>query len=991
MKDRRLLLNATQTVQIRFRQKVDLWFAEFVRFAILLVQEFFATDSRRPESNRRLGRAAVGQFQVLEPRVVMTTIDLSALTGASGFRIAGISPDDESGYSVSGAGDVNGDGFDDLIIGAPKAEDPTGNNREGESYVVFGQATGFSAIFDLETLDGSNGFRMTGIDENDQSGFSVSGAGDFNGDGFDDLIIGAPYAEPVEGGPRGNGESYVVFGRQTGFGAVLDLGALDGSNGFRVIGVDAIDRSGFSVSGAGDVDGDGFDDLIIGAPLAEELGTFDRGQSYLIFGKAGGISATLDLGTLDGTNGFRTKISGNGLHDFVRIAVSSAGDVNGDGFDDVFVGVPFSSHPSVFDQKGASFVAFGRASGFDAAIDLATLDGSDGFRITGINSTDISGYSVSDAGDVNGDGFGDLIIGAPQAEDFSGQEDEGESYVVFGKAVGFGATLELGTLDGTNGFRISGINANDLSGLSVSSAGDVNGDSFDDLIIGAPFARGVQGESYVVFGKTGGFNPVLDLATLGGGDGLRLVGSHFIEFSGFSVSSAGDVNGDGFDDLIVGAPQTRFDDSGASYVVFGGDFTSALTHAGTASADTLTGDSNANVIIGGRNNDNLIGGGGSDVLRGGEGDDLLLIADLSFNRIVGGTGIDTLRLDSATGLTLDLTTIPDNRIVDVENIDLRSSGAHLLVVDVQEILNISSSSNNVLVFRDNDAVNIGSGWTSQPPEAIGADFFDVFTQGAATLKVQRIDLSPPSVSDVVVAGVDGQFAWTPEFIDAVDGAGVGAGNGLGYSVLGGDRTVPWFNVDTIYVRFSEHVIVSDVDLFGVDVPDYDGKFNISTSGSLLTISMTEPFGLPESDFGPATTGIEKLLLRLAHAAVTDLAGNKMDSEFTQRIDLLPGDATGEGFVNNVDVGLTSFRGFLSTTNPGPNQFRFSYDPFFDITADGMINNVDVGLTNFQGFDKLPEDDPIPPQSLVPNQNDSLEDLRRRWLELVDLAVTSDFF
>ena len=507
----------------------------------------------------------VRNFSIIRAR----EFNLSELISSSGrgFVINGIDEDDESGESVSSAGDVNGDGFDDLIIGAERA-DPYGKDRAGESYVVFGQAD-FATQLNLSDLDGTNGFVLNGIDSDDRSGISVSSAGDVNGDGFDDLIIGASRADQYNG--FNAGESYVVFGKAAGFAAQLNLSDLDGTNGFVLNGFGVFSESGISVSSAGDVNGDGFDDLIIGAQNADANGNTNAGQSYVVFGKAGGFAAQLNLSALDGSNGF--TINGIDEYDTSGRSVSSAGDVNGDGFDDLIIGAN-NAAPNDINRAGESYVVFGKSAGFAAQFNLSDLDGSNGFILNGIDSDDQSGISVSSAGDVNGDGFDDLIIGTEDVSLYGNKP--GESYVVFGQAGGFAAQLNLSDLDGSNGFVINGIDSGDNAGFSVSSAGDVNGDGFDDLLIGAedadPNGNDDAGESYVVFGKAGGFVAQFNLSDLDGSNGFILNGIDSGDDAGISVSSAGDVNGDGFDDLLIGAEEADPNgnsDAGESYVVFG--------------------------------------------------------------------------------------------------------------------------------------------------------------------------------------------------------------------------------------------------------------------------------------------------------------------------------------------------------------------------------------------------------------------------------------
>ncbi|MGF1935798.1 MAG: beta strand repeat-containing protein [Nostoc sp. ChiQUE02] len=492
-----------------------------------------------------------------------SVFNLSTLNGTNGFAINGINPGDFSGISVSSAGDINGDGIDDLIIGAEGAN--FNGELSGQSYVVFGRKVGFDSQFNLSNLNGTNGFAINGINSDDSSGNPVSNAGDINGDGIDDLIIGAFRADP---NVNYSGQSYVVFGSKGGFVASFDLSTLNGTNGFAINGINAYDRSGYSVSNAGDINGDGIDDLIIGARSANSSNGGGSGQSYVVFGGKGGFDAQFNLSTLNGVNGF--TINGINGYDQLGYSTSSAGDINGDGLDDIIIGAPYADPNG--SQSGQSYVVFGSKGGFDAQFNLSTLNGNNGFAINGINPVDKSGVSVSSAGDINGDGIDDLIIGARLAD--PNGDSSGQSYVVFGSKEGFDAQLNLSTLNGTNGFAINGINPVDTSGNSVSSAGDINGDGIDDLIIGARLANpngNASGQSYVVFGSKGGFDAQLNLSTLNGTNGFAINGINEGDTSGNSVSGAGDINGDGLDDIIIGAggANPNGDSSGQSYVLFG--------------------------------------------------------------------------------------------------------------------------------------------------------------------------------------------------------------------------------------------------------------------------------------------------------------------------------------------------------------------------------------------------------------------------------------
>ncbi|SOD22535.1 integrin alpha [Nitrosomonas ureae] len=605
--------------------------------------------------------------------------NLSELNGKNGFRLDGIAEDDASGRSVSNAGDVNGDGFDDVIVGAYSA-DPNGS-KSGSSYVVFGKASGVDSAMNLSSLDGNNGFRLDGGASYDFSGESVSNAGDINGDGFDDVIIGAHGADL-------NGSSYVVFGKATGFEAAINLSSLDGKNGFRLDGR-AYEYSSHAVSGAGDVNGDGFDDLIIGA----SRGVYQPYNSYVVFGKASEFNPAMNLSNLDGENGFQLLGGGS--------SVSSAGDINGDGFDDVIIGDPnsqyqWSGYEGEWYTGGASYVIFGKASVFDSTLNVSTLDGENGFSITG-GGNDFIGASISTAGDINGDGFDDLIIGS---------DGRASNYVVFGKASAFSANLSANDFDGNHGFSIKG------EAIRVSDAGDVNGDGYDDLIVGSGFA------SYVIFGKASYFESIVDLSTLNGRNGFNLKGVELDDHSGSSVSGAGDVNGDGYADLIIGASGSdpNGDQSGSSYVVFGGNFFSTDIYIGTSEDDVLTGSKIAERFEGSDGNDRMNGLGGADVFHGDAGDDTIAVSDLDFQLVDGGIGNDTLEL-AGSGLNLNLVNFHD-LISGIETIDLTGikddlgNDSNTLTLALSDLLSLSGTSDTFTVNGNSGdrVVGLVDGW-----------------------------------------------------------------------------------------------------------------------------------------------------------------------------------------------------------------------------------------------------------------------------------------
>ena len=378
----------------------------------------------------------------------------------------------------------------------------------------------------------------------DYFGWSVSDAGDVNGDGFDDLIVGAL------GDNQGNGPA---------IGSARVLSGATGVTLYTFNGDSLGDQFGYSVGGAGDVNNDGFADLVVGAPFDDNNGT-NSGSARVLSGASGAILYTFN---------------GDGFDEFGR-SVSSAGDVNKDGFDDLIVGAPLD------DNNGSSSGSARVFSGATGAI-LYTFNGD--------AADDRFGFSVSGAGDVNNDGFADVIIGA------IGDDDNGSSS---------GSARVFSGATGAILHAFNGGSAGDSFGASVSGAGDVNNDGFDDLVAGAygdDYNGSPTGSASVISGATG--------ATL-----YTFYGESGGDVFGYSVSGAGDVNNDGFADVIVGASQDDNNGTnsgsarvfsgatGATLYTFNGDATDDRFGYSVSGAGDVNNDGFADFIVGAYRNDN---------------------------------------------------------------------------------------------------------------------------------------------------------------------------------------------------------------------------------------------------------------------------------------------------------------------------------------------------------------------------------------------------
>jgi hypothetical protein len=418
---------------------------------------------------------------------------------------------------------------------------------------------------DLQWLRNA-GARLDGGAVAEHVGHAVAGAGDVNGDGVADFLVGATQStgDFLNDPP---GRAYLFFGApgETADGVASSLAGVsfvgdDNTGNFSGT------QAGFRVAGAGDVNLDGFADVLIGAPRAEANGNSSAGRVYLVYGAAS-MPATIQLATLAPPVG--VVINGAGSGDLLGTSVAGLGDADGDGTPDLLLGASGEGGPTLT-ARGSAYVLFGNGA-LPGLLEIEAPVGASVSRFIGTENSEDAGESVAAAGDVNADGLQDAVIGAERVG--TGSNTNGAAYIVLGNAA-LPASTNLNAL-GALGTVVSGQTSGDLLGHDVAGGGDVNGDGFADVLLGARNATPPQqkGKAYLLFGKAS-MPTAVAAASIGGvNSGVIFNGLDDNDSAGSAVAAGGDVDGDGYDDLLIsasGGDPNSLSSAGETYLVYGG-------------------------------------------------------------------------------------------------------------------------------------------------------------------------------------------------------------------------------------------------------------------------------------------------------------------------------------------------------------------------------------------------------------------------------------
>jgi len=498
------------------------------------------------------------------------TQENSIISSATGLYLFGNEADQNFGSAINkNRGDFNGDGVDDIIIAANYV-----GSTDKKVYIIFGsKERKFPQLSSIDVQTGAT-FLYEDFSSTSTNPVHCDFIGDFNGDGFDDLIIGS-----LKSTSSGSGKAYIVLGRNN-FTQPVNLKTPSSLPGIIVLtdnsiptNPEAIFAFSYSMACIGDFNDDGLADLAVGnfnTDFYNENKALPGryGKVYVIFGHKT-PSSILNLNTdLTGTNGFVIYDNSVNEYSYFGKKIAGLGDVNGDKIDDFIIGAPEADSNDNFDS-GAAYIIFGKkAPRFPSLISQDQLNQNNypqAIIISGKNAYDKLGSGVAGIGDINGDGLNDIVIGA-SGVDKDDLVDTGEAYVIFGSSAWnspISSSIDLTSL-GSQGFLIKGIDENEKIGETFSPLGDINFDGFADFLIGTL-------KPMIIYGKANGFPTEFDRTLVNGRNGFIL---NTIDQSTCS-GGVGDIDGDGIPDYILGFPWAtpsvnNYENAGKVLVIVGG-------------------------------------------------------------------------------------------------------------------------------------------------------------------------------------------------------------------------------------------------------------------------------------------------------------------------------------------------------------------------------------------------------------------------------------